>query len=85
MRSPKSAPPVFRLDGSTETMAIVLLGKSIKYLRTSSSTDEDFPEPPVPVIPNTGIADFDDCSRIRAIKSACFSEKFSAAEIARPN
>ena len=52
--SPSSAPPVLRLDGSTETTAICLVGKSTKNRRTNSSTKEDFPEPPVPVIPNTG-------------------------------
>ena len=33
-------------------------GKSIKNLRTSSSTKDDFPAPPVPVIPRTGIFEF---------------------------
>ena len=54
IRSPKSAPPVLRLDGSTEIIASVL-SVSIKNRLTSSSTKEDFPAPPVPVIPNTGI------------------------------
>ena len=54
IRSPKSAPPVFRLEGSTETIPICLSGKSIKNLRTNSSTRLDFPAPPVPVIPSTG-------------------------------
>ncbi len=53
--SPKSAPPVFLFDGSTEIKPIVFSGKSIKKRRTNSSTKEDFPAPPVPVIPKTGV------------------------------
>ena len=53
--SPKSAPPVLRFEGSTDTKPTVFSGKSIKNLRTSSSTKDDFPEPPVPVIPKTGV------------------------------
>ena len=56
MRSPKSAPPVFLFEGSTEIIPMVLSLKSSKNLRTSSSTMLDFPEPPVPVIPSTGLA-----------------------------
>ena len=55
IRSPNSAPPVFRLEGSTETTAIFLSVKSTRKRRTNSSTKDDFPAPPVPVIPNTGI------------------------------
>ena len=55
IRSPKSAPPVFLFEGSTEIKPTVFSGKSIKNLRTNSSTREDFPEPPVPVIPKTGV------------------------------
>ena len=55
MRSPKSAPPVLRLDGSTDINPMVLVGKSIKNRRTNSSTKDDFPAPPVPVIPKTGV------------------------------
>ena len=53
--SPSKAPPVLRLEGSTDTIAMVLLGKSIKNRLTNSSTNEDLPAPPVPVIPKTGI------------------------------
>ena len=53
--SPSNAPPVFLFDGSTEIKPIVFSGKSIKKRRTNSSTKEDFPEPPVPVIPRTGV------------------------------
>ncbi len=51
--SPKSAPPVFLFEGSTEIIPMVFSGKSTKNLRTNSSTKLDFPEPPVPVIPRT--------------------------------
>ena len=56
--SPKSAPPVLRFEGSTEIKPIVFSGKSIKKRRTNSSTNDDFPAPPVPVIPNTGVLEF---------------------------
>ena len=79
MRSPRSAPPVFLLEGSTETTASCLSGKSSKKRRTSSSTKEDFPAPPVPVMPSTGIAFLVPASR-SAFKSVAFSSgKFSAA------
>ena len=81
--SPKSAPPVFRFEGSTDTTAICLSPKSTRKRRTSSSTSDDFPEPPVPVIPNTGI-DFVLASSLISFKMILFSSgKFSAAEIAR--
>ena len=51
--SPNKAPPVFLFEGSTEIIPTVFLGKSTKNLRTNSSTNDDFPAPPVPVIPNT--------------------------------
>ena len=53
--SPSSAPPVFLLEGSTEIIAIVLSAESAKNLLTSSSTNDDFPDPPVPVMPITGV------------------------------
>ena len=53
--SPKRAPPVLRFDGSTDTKPIVFSGKSIKKRRTNSSTKDDLPAPPVPVIPKTGV------------------------------
>jgi hypothetical protein len=55
--SPNKAPPVLRFEGSTEINPIVFSGKSIKKRRTNSSTKDDFPAPPVPVIPKTGILD----------------------------
>ncbi len=51
IRSPNKAPPVFRFEGSTETNPIVFSGKSIKKRLTNSSTKDDLPAPPVPVIP----------------------------------
>jgi hypothetical protein len=54
--SPKRAPPVFRFEGSTETMAKCLSGKSARNLLTNSSTNDDLPAPPVPVIPRIGIS-----------------------------
>ncbi len=56
--SPKSAPPVFRLEGSTDTKPTVFSGKSIKKRLTNSSTKDDLPAPPVPVIPKTEQASF---------------------------
>ena len=58
IRSPNNAPPVFRLDGSTEIIPTVFFGKSCINRLTNSSTKEDLPAPPVPVIPNTGTFTF---------------------------
>ena len=85
MRSPSKAPPVFRFDGSTEIMAMVL-SVSIKKRRTNSSTKDDFPAPPVPVMPNTGIflvpiSFFNSLSRLSA-SAGTFSAKVIAAAIA---
>src|SRR5690554_7623467 len=44
--SPSNAPPVFLLEGSTETTAIRLSSKSERKRRTNSSTKDDFPAPP---------------------------------------
>ena len=83
IRSPSKAPPVFRFEGSTEIIAIVLSLKSIKNLRTSSSTNDDLPEPPVPVMPSTGTTFvFTSCS-ISVLNFTNSSGKFSAAEINR--
>ncbi|MBA7546681.1 hypothetical protein ES705_39073 [subsurface metagenome] len=53
--SPSKAPPVLRFEGSTEMIAIVIPGKSTRNLLISSSTSDDLPAPPVPVIPITGV------------------------------
>ncbi len=56
IRSPSSAPPPRRRVGSTAITAIRSLSCwSTRNRRTSSSVSEDFPEPPVPVIPSTGV------------------------------
>ena len=81
--SPNNAPPVLRLEGSTDTKPIVLLGKSIKKRRTNSSTNEDFPAPPVPVIPKTGVFDFLFFKCIWSKASLATSGKFSADDITR--
>ena len=55
MRSPSSAPPVLRRDGSTARIAIFSRSPwSRRKRRTSSSVSELLPEPPVPVTPRTG-------------------------------
>ena len=79
--SPRSAPPVFFLDGSTEIIAIFLLGFARKNLLTNSSVREDFPAPPVPVIPMIGILKFLDFSFKAETNSDFSSEKFSTAEM----
>ena len=79
--SPKSAPPVLRFEGSTEIIANRLLLKSIKKRRTNSSTKDDLPAPPVPVIPNTGVFDWSANFLIVINSSLDSSGKFSAAEI----
>ncbi len=83
IRSPNKAPPVFRLEGSTEISPIVLFGKSIKNLLTNSSTKLDFPEPPVPVIPKTGVVEFLFFLWISNKVFFEISGKFSADEIIR--
>ena len=83
IRSPSSAPPVFRLVGSTEMMPIVRSGWSIRKRRTSSSTSDDLPAPPVPVMPRTGTFVRAASARIPSSSAACSSRQFSAAEISR--
>ena len=79
--SPRSAPPVFFLEGSTEIIAIFLSGLERRNLRTISSVNEDFPAPPVPVIPIIGMLDPLAFSSMAFTKSSFSSEKFSTAEI----
>ena len=81
IRSPNKAPPVFLFDGSTDMIAICLSLKSIKKRLTNSSTKEDFPDPPVPVIPSTGTLFLAESTRISFKVFAYLSGKFSAAEI----
>ncbi len=55
IRSPSSAPPPRRRDGSTARTAMRSLSSwSSRSRRSSSSVSEDFPDPPVPVMPSTG-------------------------------
>jgi methylmalonyl-CoA mutase len=54
-KNKNSQTPVLRFEGSTEIKPIVFSGKSTKKRRTNSSTKEDLPAPPVPVIPRTGV------------------------------
>ena len=83
IRSPNKAPPVLRFEGSTEIIAICLSLKSTKNRRTNSSTKLDLPEPPVPVIPNTGVDDF-SALVFNSFNNPKFSSlKFSAAEMMR--
>ena len=62
-------------------IAIFLSEKSIINLLTSSSTSDDFPAPPVPVIPKTGILDSLASSLILDKTLTCFLGQFSAADI----
>ena len=85
IRSPSRAPPDLRFDGSTEITAIVLSLKSVRNRRTSSSTSELLPAPPVPVTPSTGT--FCDLARIGSSalrRSSPAAGSFSAAVIKPP-
>ena len=82
--SPNKAPPVFLLEGSTEIIAKFLFLKSCKKRLTNSSTKDDFPAPPVPVIPKTGILNFSTLVLISLRISKLLSPKFSADEISLP-
>lgn len=56
MRSPSSAPPDLRRDGSIEITAMRRRSCwSSRKRRISSSVSEDLPAPPVPVTPSTGV------------------------------
>ena len=58
MRSPSSAPPDLRRDGSIEMIAIFSASRwSSRNRRTSSSVSELLPAPPVPVMPSAGTPD----------------------------
>ena len=64
-------------------MAILLSCEAIKKRRINSSTNDDLPAPPVPVIPKTGVVAVAAILRILS-KAALFSSgAFSAAEIKR--
>ena len=56
IRSPSKAPPLLRREGSMEMTAIrKLSAQSKRKRRINSSVNDDFPAPPVPVIPIVGI------------------------------
>ncbi|CAI8159306.1 MAG: Uncharacterised protein [Cryomorphaceae bacterium] len=83
IRSPNKAPPVFLFEGSTDTTAMRLSSKSMVKRRTSSSTIELFPAPPVPVIPRIGVCMAAAFSVIDTNACPCCSPQFSAALIQR--
>ena len=56
--SPKSAPFVLFFEGSTQIIAIDIFSKLFNNLLIISSTKDDLPAPPVPVIPKTYEFDF---------------------------
>ncbi len=64
-------------------MPMCFSGKSNKNLLTSSSTIEDLPAPPVPVIPSTGVFEALAFSFIFSKIPLFNSGKFSAALIRR--
>ncbi len=55
MRSPSRAPPDFFLLGSTLITATVRESDVCRNRLSISSVREDFPDPPVPVMPSTGV------------------------------
>ena len=64
IRSPSRAPPPRRRVGSTAITAIRSLSCwSTRKRRTNSSVSDDFPDPPVPVMPSTGTG--------RAVAASC--------------
>ena len=73
IRSPNSAPPVRLLVGSTANTAIFKFGQCCAKRYKSSSTTLLFPEPPVPVIPITGVF-------LQLSKHAFFKLDFSVSD-----
>ncbi len=72
MRSPSSAPPLLRRDGSMLMTAMCSASPwSSRRRRISSSVRLDLPAPPVPVMPSTGTA---------AARASSCSAAFSASE-----
>ncbi|CAM5455844.1 hypothetical protein SANTM175S_01555 [Streptomyces antimycoticus] len=71
IRSPSSAPPPRRRVGSTAITATRSLSCwSTRNRRTNSSVSDDLPEPPVPVIPSTGVTRAAAAARSCSRKSA---------------
>ena len=81
IRSPSSAPPPRRRVGSTAITAIRSLSCwSTRNRRTSSSVSEDLPEPPVPVMPRTGVTRAAAAARSWARKSLGSLPEFGAGD-----
>jgi len=81
MRSPNSAPPLLRREGSMEITATRRLSSwSRRRRRMSSSVSEDLPAPPVPVMPSTGTFFVLACSR-KALTMALSAFPFSSTVI----
>ena len=64
-------------------IAMFLSLKSTVKRRTNSSTKDDLPAPPVPVIPKTGVEEASESFLISGCNLANSSGLFSAAEIKR--
>ena len=83
MRSPSSAPPDLRRDGSMEMIAIFSASRwSMRKRRTSSSVSELLPAPPVPVMPSVGTLDLAAAASSSA-RSACGAASASSAVMSR--
>jgi hypothetical protein len=74
MRSPSSAPPDLRRDGSIEITAMFSASPwSRRMRRISSSVSEDLPAPPVPVMPSVGTAGLGGGQQFGAQRGAALS------------
>ena len=83
MRSPSRAPPPRRRVGSMATQAMRSLSCwSTRRRRTSSSVRLDLPDPPVPVMPSTGVRRA-DAARSSSARSSSVRWPVSAAVRAR--
>ena len=79
IRSPSSAPPLLRRDGSIEMTAMCSRSCwSSRSRRISSSVRLDLPAPPVPVMPRTGVVDA-AASASSVARSAGSARPFSSA------
>ena len=67
IRSPNRAPPVRFRVGSMLKTAMRWSVRSARNRRTSSSVSDDFPAPPVPVMPTTRLDDDGDESSSEAM------------------
>ncbi len=81
MRSPSSAPPLLRREGSMEITATLSASPwSSRRRRISSSVRLDLPAPPVPVMPRTGVL-MSFAAPCRSLTSAASALPFSSAVI----